>query len=72
MPFVDIAVLWIAAIALATRSRNFDPREKLVIVWLSVAMVGSVAAGHLSWHYFYQGDAGRSRLQRHSASTLSR
>jgi hypothetical protein len=28
--------------------------ERLVIVWLAVAMVGSVAAGHLSWHYFIQ------------------
>jgi hypothetical protein len=26
----------------------------LLVVWLAVAMVGSVAAGHLSWHYFIQ------------------
>ncbi|MHB8589137.1 MAG: ArnT family glycosyltransferase [Candidatus Dormibacteraceae bacterium] len=55
VPFVvDMAVLWIAAIALATRWRRLDRLEKLVIVWLAVAMVGSVAAGHLSWHYFIQ------------------
>jgi hypothetical protein len=55
VPFlVDMAVLWIGAIALATRWRRLDPIEKLVIVWLAVAMVGSVAAGHLSWHYFIQ------------------
>ena len=26
----------------------------LLVVWLVVAIVGSVAAGHLSWHYFIQ------------------
>ena len=50
--------LWIAAIALATRWRRgnagLDTKERLVIVWLAVAMIGSVAAGHLSWHYFIQ------------------
>ncbi|HVS50294.1 MAG TPA: glycosyltransferase family 39 protein [Candidatus Dormibacteraeota bacterium] len=55
VPFlVNMAVLWIAAIALATRWRRLDAKERLVIVWLAVAMVGSVAAGHLSWHYFIQ------------------
>ncbi len=55
LPFVvDMAVLWIAAIALATRWRRLDPPERLVVVWLAVAMVGSVAAGHLSWHYFIE------------------
>src|ERR1700682_2131349 len=55
VPFVvDMAVLWIAAIAFATRWRQIDVKERLVIVWLAVAMVGSVAAGHLSWHYFIQ------------------
>ena len=29
-------------------------KERLVVVWLAVAMVGSLAAGHLSWHYFIQ------------------
>jgi hypothetical protein len=55
VPFVvDMAVLWIAAIAFATRWGRHDRLEKLVVVWLAVAMVGSVAAGHLSWHYFIQ------------------
>jgi hypothetical protein len=55
VPFVvDMAVLWIAAIALMTRWRSLDRMEKLVIVWLTVSMVGSIAAGHLSWHYFIQ------------------
>ena len=55
IPFViDMAVLWIAAIALATQWRRLDTKERLVMVWLVVAMVGSVAAGHLSWHYFIQ------------------
>jgi hypothetical protein len=55
VPFVvDMAVLWIAAIALATRWSRLDRLEKLALVWLAVSMVGSVAAGHLSWHYFIQ------------------
>ena len=55
VPFVvDMAVLWIAAIAFATRWRHIDVKERLVVVWLTVAMVGSVVAGHLSWHYFIQ------------------
>jgi len=55
LPFlVDMAVLWIAAIAFATRWRNLSRLDRLLIVWLVVAMVGSVAAGHLSWHYFIQ------------------
>ena len=55
VPFVvDMAVLWIAAIALATRWRELDRVERLIVLWLAVAMVGSVAAGHLSWHYFIQ------------------
>jgi hypothetical protein len=55
VPFVvDMGVLWIAAIALATRWRRLDRAEELVLVWLAVSMVGSMAAGHLSWHYFIQ------------------
>ncbi|MGH7762200.1 MAG: ArnT family glycosyltransferase [Candidatus Dormibacteraceae bacterium] len=55
LPFVvDMAVFWIAAIALATRWRRLDRLERLVIVWLLVAMAGSMVAGHLSWHYFIQ------------------
>jgi hypothetical protein len=55
VPFVvDMVVLWIAAIALATRWRQLEIKERLLVVWLGVAMAGSVAAGHLSWHYFIQ------------------
>jgi hypothetical protein len=55
VPFlVNMAVLWIAAIAVTTRWRRLDVKERLVVVWLAVAMVGSIAAGHLSWHYFIQ------------------
>jgi hypothetical protein len=73
VPFVvDMAVLWIAAIAFALRVwqegrdrphpglRPDLPGERggigdrLVVIWLAVAMLGSVAAGHLSWHYFIQ------------------
>jgi 4-amino-4-deoxy-L-arabinose transferase-like glycosyltransferase len=55
VPFVvDMWVLWVAAIALATRWRRIERLERLVLVWLVVAMVGSVVAGHLSWHYFIQ------------------
>jgi hypothetical protein len=55
VPFVvDMIVLWIAAIAVATQWRNLPIKERLVVVWLGVAMVGSIAAGHLSWHYFIQ------------------
>jgi hypothetical protein len=55
VPFViDMAVLWIAAIAAATRWRSASPQVRLMVVWLGAAMVGSVAGGHLSWHYFIQ------------------
>lgn len=55
VPFiVDMAVIWIAAVALATRWRELDARVRLTVVWLVVAMVGSLAGGHLSWHYFIQ------------------
>ncbi|HKW58571.1 MAG TPA: glycosyltransferase family 39 protein [Candidatus Dormibacteraeota bacterium] len=55
LPFVvDNAVLWIAAIALATRWRNLDAAVRSMFLWLVVAMLGSLAGGHLSWHYFIQ------------------
>ena len=55
VPFVvDMAVFWIAAIALATRWRTLSTQVRLMVVWLVVAMVGSFAGGHLSWHYFIQ------------------
>ena len=55
VPFVvDMAVFWIAAIALASRWRALDARLRLVVVWLALGMAGSIAGGHLSWHYFIQ------------------
>ena len=55
VPFVvDMAVFWIAAIALATRWRALTAEVRLMVVWLVVAMIGSLAGGHLSWHYFIQ------------------
>jgi len=55
VPFVvDMAVLWSAAVALATRWRDLDAGVRLTVLWLVVAMAGSLAGGHLSWHYFIQ------------------
>jgi hypothetical protein len=55
VPFVlDMAVFWIAAIALATRWRDISMQVRLMVVWLVIAMAGALAAGHLSWHYFIQ------------------
>jgi len=55
LPFVvNMAVLWIAAIAFATRWRRLEVKERLIVVWLVAGMAGSIAAGHLSWHYFIQ------------------
>jgi hypothetical protein len=55
VPFVvDMAVLWIAALAFAWRWRSQSVRERLMVVWLVLAMLGSLAGGHLSWHYFIQ------------------
>ena len=55
VPFVlDMAVFWIAATALATRWRRLTVEIRLVLLWLAVAMAGSLAGGHLSWHYFIQ------------------
>jgi hypothetical protein len=55
VPFVvDMAIFWIAAIAFAWRWRSLKASERLMVAWLVIAMVGSVAGGHLSWHYFIQ------------------
>lgn len=55
VPFVlDMSVFWVAAVALATRWRGLDARYRLIVVWLALGMAGSVAGGHLSWHYFVQ------------------
>jgi len=55
LPFIaDNAVVWIAAVALASRWRAVPAGVRLAVVWLGIAMVGSLAGGHLSWHYFIQ------------------
>ena len=55
LPFlVDMVVFWVAAIALSTRWRTLSVPIRLIVVWLAVAMAGSLAGGHLSWHYFIQ------------------
>jgi 4-amino-4-deoxy-L-arabinose transferase-like glycosyltransferase len=55
LPFVvDNAVIWIAALAMATRWRSASAGVRLAVVWLVVGMAGSLAGGHLSWHYFIQ------------------
>jgi 4-amino-4-deoxy-L-arabinose transferase-like glycosyltransferase len=55
LPFaVDMAVIWIASLALVTRWRSLAVEVRLMVAWLVVAMVGSLAGGHLSWHYFIQ------------------
>ena len=48
------AVLWAAAIAWATRWRRLDRGHRLVVAWLVLSGIGSLAGGHLSWHYFIQ------------------
>ncbi|TAN31546.1 hypothetical protein EPN29_12885 [bacterium] len=52
--FVDLAVPWVAAIGFAWRWPRLQPGERLVLLWLSAGMLGSLAGGHLSWHYFIQ------------------
>lgn len=55
VPFVfDMAVVWIAALALVTRWRSLRGEERLMVAWLVMGMAGSLAGGHLSWHYFIQ------------------
>jgi len=55
VPFVlDMAVLWIAALALVVRLGRLTNLEKLAIAWFGVSFLGSIAGGHWSWHYFIQ------------------
>ena len=54
-PFVgSMVAVWVAAIAHAWRWKRLPPAEQLVAAWLVVSMLGSLAGGHLSWHYFIQ------------------
>jgi hypothetical protein len=55
IPFVlDLAVLWLAAIAWSVRWRHLDSGQRLIVAWLAVSLAGSLAGVHLSWHYFIQ------------------
>jgi 4-amino-4-deoxy-L-arabinose transferase-like glycosyltransferase len=55
IPFVATTiVLWVAAGSVAARWRTLWPAERLAVAWLAVSIVGSVAGGHWSWHYFIQ------------------
>ena len=55
IPFVATTiVLWVAAGAVAARWRTLWPAERLAVAWLAVSIVGSLAGGHWSWHYFIQ------------------
>ena len=54
-PFVlDMVVVWIAAGALAAHWRSLSIQVRLTLAWLVIAIIGSIAPGHLSWHYFIQ------------------
>ena len=55
LPFVVTgAVAWIAALAFAARWRSLSGAARLAVVWLVLSFIGSIAAGHLAWHYFIQ------------------
>ena len=55
VPFLLTAiVVWVAAVAFAWRWKRLPPAAQLVVAWLVVSIPGSLAAGHLSWHYFIQ------------------
>jgi hypothetical protein len=55
VPFVGSAiVIWAAALAFAWRLGSLRPAERVIVAWLIVAVPGSLAGGHLSWHYFIQ------------------
>jgi Dolichyl-phosphate-mannose-protein mannosyltransferase len=54
-PFVtSMVVVWAAAVAFAWRWKRLPPAQRLVVGWLVVSVPGSLAGGHLSWHYFIQ------------------
>jgi hypothetical protein len=54
-PFLgSMAVVWVAAIAFGWRWRRMPAPQQLIVCWLVVSVPGSLAGGHLSWHYFIQ------------------
>jgi hypothetical protein len=55
LPFVlSMAVVWVAAVAFAWRWKRLPAGVQVMVAWLVVAVPGSLAGGHLSWHYFIQ------------------
>jgi hypothetical protein len=55
LPFVlSMAVVWVAAVAFAWRWKRLPASVQVMAAWLVVAVPGSLAGGHLSWHYFIQ------------------
>ena len=55
VPFAgSMAVVWVAAIAYAWRWKRMPAAQQLIVCWLLVSVPGSLAGGHLSWHYFIQ------------------
>ena len=55
VPFVlEQGAMWIAAIAWVLRWRRLDSSHLMVVAWLGLSAIGSLAGGHLSWHYFIQ------------------
>jgi 4-amino-4-deoxy-L-arabinose transferase and related glycosyltransferases of PMT family len=55
LPFVgSMAVVWVAALAFAWRWKRVPPAQRVIGAWLVVSLAGSLAGGHLSWHYFIQ------------------
>jgi hypothetical protein len=55
VPFVgSMAVVWVAAVACAWRWKRLPAEQQVIVAWLVVSVPGSLAGGHLSWHYFIQ------------------
>ena len=48
------AVVWVAALAFASRWNRLGASERVVVAWLAVSVVGALAGGHLFFHYFIQ------------------
>ena len=55
LPFVlSMAVVWVAAVAFAWHWKRLPAAVQVIVAWLVVSVPGSLAGGHLSWHYFIQ------------------
>jgi hypothetical protein len=47
-------VAWVAAVPFAVRWRTLPPAARMAVVWFVLSLAGSLAGGHLAWHYFIQ------------------